>query len=160
MKKELVESKHENEIIVISDIYGWNAIPFAEGKNAIYLDARELASLDFEDNIHEQFISGGIDRAAEYLASYQAKTVIGLSVGGVIAWRAVLKGMIVDKFIGISATRLRFEQVKPNCKIALFYGQDDEFKPSSKWFKTHNLDYTLIPNKGHDIYKDPMLLKL
>ena len=154
------DEKEKIDFLILSDIHGWFDIPMNLKKGVLFLDSRELGEVDPNGEVHNEFIKEGIDKAAEKLASYQAKTVIGLSIGGVIAWRAVLRGMQVDKLIGISATRLRFETNKPDCDIELFYGENDEFAPKKEWFSAFGLNYTIIAGGNHNIYKKPQFLNL
>jgi len=155
-----VNVKRKAEIIVISDIHGWNDLKLTMKENVYFLDSRVLGEVNKDGDCHKEFIEGGIDKAAKELAKYKAKTVIGLSVGGVIAWRAVLKGMKVDNLIAISATRLRFETLKPKCNIELFFGEKDEFKPNSAWLRAIDVDYTIVPDGEHNIYKKAQFLNL
>ena len=66
--------------------------------------------------------------------------ILGFSIGGYIAWKAALEGLKVRNLTAVSATRLRFETTKPDCKIALIYGEHDTFQPSIDWYNRIELD--------------------
>ncbi len=106
------------------------------------------------DQIHNQFVTFGIDHAVKALlaAEHNAKICIGCSVGGVIAWRAALQGLRIDKLITISSTRLRYEVETPLCQVENYFGEHDPYKPNTAWLSTiGKVTSTLIPG-GHDIY--------
>ncbi len=98
-----------------------------------------LMDLDLSDNskncIHAQFVNGGIKRAARKLCrkEKQAVNVMAFSVGGVIAWKAALQVLPVKRLYAISATRLRYETKKPDCKCTLYFGEEDGYKPTVNW---------------------------
>jgi hypothetical protein len=141
------------EYLVISDLNGWNSIDLPDSKSVKRHDVRDLGGINLEKDIHKQFVSGGIDRAASELLSYSANIVIGLSVGGVIAWKAIQKGWPVKELIAISSTRLRFEKDKPPCLTKLYFGEKDIFIPSASWFSKMSLPFTIITNEDHELYK-------
>jgi pimeloyl-ACP methyl ester carboxylesterase len=147
------EQMKKVEYLIISDLNGWNSIDLPDSNGVKKLDARDLGRIDLEKDIHQQFVSGGIDRAASVILSYSANTVIGLSVGGVIAWRAMQKGWDVKELIAISSTRLRFEKDKPPCLTKLYFGEKDTFRPSESWFTEMKVPYTIIASEDHDLYK-------
>jgi hypothetical protein len=141
------------DYLVISDLNGWNDIDLGDRSGVLRVDARELANLDLEKDMHEQFISGGIERAADELLKYSAGRIIGLSVGGVIGWRAIQKGWVVEELIAISSTRLRFEKEKPPCLTKLYFGEQDSFRPSDSWFSDMEVPFTIIADEDHELYK-------
>jgi len=156
------------EINIISDLWGsrksnWLA-HFREllspRYKINYIDAGTLADIDMEpytqERLHEQFVEFGIIRAAEKLLenNNNPKIYIGTSVGGIIAWKAGLKGLKIDKLITISATRLRYETKKPDCPIYNYFGQADPHKPEMKWMNTIGQETSKIIQGGHDIYKN------
>ncbi|WP_221391702.1 hypothetical protein [Dyadobacter sp. NIV53] len=108
-----------------------------------------------EEQIHEQFIKGGIDTAAELLINYEVETVdvLAFSVGGTI-WKAGLNGLKIRNLYLVSATRIRYEVEKPDCNISLYYGEFENFKPSQFWFESMNLNYISIKDGGHNIYSN------
>lgn len=150
----------KNKIIILSDIHGWLPDYCRDMPNVICIDSRELAKIDLTCDVHSQFISGGLDYAASLLSQESADLVIGLSVGGTIAWRAALLGMKCRKLIAISATRLRFEPQKPECELNLIYGEKDPFRPTNEWFEKLNLSFNVIDNASHEVYKELEILTL
>lgn len=162
----------KKEIILITDIWGTSNADWLEQyvlslqssyKVSIF-DSHKLGMIDTSDlsekAIHEQFINGGIDRAVEKLINQRPAvfSVIGFSIGGLIAWKACLQGFEVETLVAVSSTRLRYEKEKPNCNIFLIYGQEDKFKPDENWFKTLNVNHTIIEEEGHEVYKDNKII--
>lgn len=163
------------QLIVVSDIHGW------EGSNwhhrikdlwekkfdVNFLDSLELASLEKEKNrekehIHQKFLNGGIDKAADKLISHtnKAAIVLGFSIGGLIAWKAAVRSNCFQHLIAISSTRLRFETQKPKLDLDLYFGENDPYKPDEVWFRTMKTSPHIIPNEGHDFYTLPNFLEI
>ena len=80
--------------------------------------------------------------------------ILAFSIGGTIAWKAGLKGLKINNFIAISSTRLRYETIKPNCKLKLYFGENDQNKPLAIWSKTLNIDLEIVENEDHEMYKN------
>jgi hypothetical protein len=109
-----------------------------------------------QDSRHQAFIQRGIDAAAEKLiVRYPAgvQFALGLSVGGVILWRAALKGLSIGNLLCFSSTRLRFEKNAPHCSVSLYFGEHDKFRPDAKWFQDRGLQMSLVPGTGHEFYR-------
>jgi dienelactone hydrolase len=128
-----------------------------------YYDATILAgiptTISKKEDIHTHFVNDGIDKASSAL-SEQVENIdylIGLSIGGAIAWRYALKNP-PQHLIGISATRLRKEVEKPNCSLELYYGLSDKYKPNQEWFNRLHIKEVNYINGGHDIYMDRELI--
>ncbi|MEL6944601.1 MAG: alpha/beta hydrolase, partial [Bacteroidota bacterium] len=68
-------------------------------------------------------------------------SILAFSIGGTIAWKAALKGLKIKSLWAFSATRLRYEVERPNIPIQLFFGQKDEYRPSSNWFDRREIEY-------------------
>jgi dienelactone hydrolase len=123
-----------------------------------YYDVLELAEIDSdnltENEIHNQFLIGGIDKAVEYLLKLETKevAVLGFSIGGTIAWKASIKGLNVTHLFAVSSTRLRYEVKAPNGNIKLYFGKKDPNKPNSKWFMDFNLENEILVNQDHQLY--------
>ena len=157
-----------NKIIIISDLWGSGRSRWVEHFRRIlesnysiqFYDACLLGSVDTryydERLIHQQFVEFGIDQAADKLiAQNEINAVyIGCSVGGVIAWRAGLKGLPMKKLITISSTRLRRESQKPKCEVINFFGKEDEYKPEDIWLNSLGFGQSFSIDGGHDIYAD------
>ncbi|MFT7453233.1 MAG: hypothetical protein ACI9VN_003971 [Patescibacteria group bacterium] len=80
--------------------------------------------------------------------------VLAFSVGATIAWKAMLAGLKVDRFYGVSGTRLRYETEKPDAVIELLYGESDLYKPKEDWFKQLNIRAYILKEAGHELYKE------
>lgn len=156
-----------NRLIILSDLFGnidldwynhYLSILKEHFEVKIY-DCCKLAEINLEDfseeQIHKQFINGGIEKAVCNLLKNEKGTVniLGLSIGGTIAWKAACKGFNVLNFFAISSTRLRFENNKPSCKIELFFAENDIYIPNNEWFKNLQLNKNIYKNESHDFYK-------
>lgn len=156
------------KLIILSDLWGsiksdW--LPhytetLKEHFEIEYYDCCELGEIDLrectEEKIHQQFMNGGVDRAIKNLLKKEADNinVLGFSIGGYIAWKSALEGLKVKKIIAISSTRLRYEKVKPQCEIDLFYSENDKFKPESDWYNRLELKEKIFNNEVHDFYRN------
>lgn len=124
----------------------------------VYYDSAELASIDTdmltEEYLHQQYINGGIDRAVESLINREKEevSVLGFSIGGTIVWKAGLAGLKIKNLTAVSSTRLRHENMKPNTKINLYYGELDPVIPDINWFARHGLDKKLFEQENHTCY--------
>jgi dienelactone hydrolase len=87
-----------------------------------------------------------------------AQHLLGLSVGGVIAWRFALQQPAVKTLTAFSATRLRYETEKPACTIQLYYGQKDPYQPQAEWYKQMGLYAEIVAGEGHDLYRNEILM--
>ena len=157
----------QNRLIIISDLWGtpksdWLQlyIPVLEPYFDIkYYDSSKLAGLDTidytQENLHQQFVKGGIDRAVQRLSKLETGrlTILAFSIGGMIGWKAGLLGLSIDNFYAISATRLRYEKTTLNTNIYLFYGQKDPYQPNKEWFNLHHLNKNTFSNETHECYK-------
>ena len=144
--------KNKPDILLLSDLWGkensdWMDLylqPLSEYFKITYYDCSELAEVDksiyTEEHLHKQFVKGGIENAVENLLNKENKffTIVGFSIGGLIAWKACLSQLSTNNLYAISSTRLRYETIKPSTNIELFYGVDDQHKPSEEWFNQLN----------------------
>lgn len=154
-------------IVLLSDLWGTQNSDWVRYYTAIleqhfdtqFYDCCELGNVDksnhSQENRHNQFLQGGIERAVEILLQIETETVdvLGLSIGGTIAWKACLSGLKVENLYAISSTRLRYETQKPMVKINLFYGENDENKPQNNWFELMEIPMKLFKNQAHEMYK-------
>jgi hypothetical protein len=155
-------------LIILSDLWGkekseWvsNYVELLKEKFEIqYYDCCELGAIDktnyIEENLHSQFVNGGIEKAVENLLKTEKNQidVLAFSIGGTIAWKATLKGLNVRKLFAVSSTRLRYENEIPNGIIKLYYGENDSNKPSDDWFGKYSIDFEIVKNKEHDFYTE------
>lgn len=153
-------------LIILSDISGihpsnWiqNYVAALSSNYDIRLyDSCEIGKIDTNsinvDIRHLQFINGGIDVAVKKLIELEKNEIdiLAFSIGGTIAWKAALAGLKVKNLYAVSATRLRLETAKPDCKINLFYGEKDDFKPALTWFKKIELIAKIIEKGNHTFY--------
>ena len=155
-------------LIILSDLWGIEKSNWVSGyvellKNEFeiqYYDCGELGGIDksnyTEKNLHNQFINGGIEKGVENLLKREENQidVLAFSIGGVIAWKAGLKGLNLRKLFVISSTRLRYEKEIPNGVIKLFYGENDNNKPNDNWLEKYSIDFEIIENKEHNFYTE------
>ena len=158
----------KQKLVILSDLWGkrkmdwwrfyYDALePYFD---ISFYDCAELAGIDItvidEKELHEQFTNGGIDKAVQKLIDLEKERImiLAFSIGGVIAWKYVLKTSSVVTLYCISSTRLRKEKVKPEGEIHLWYGANDMFKPSLAWFDENKIEPVILRSKGHELYKD------
>ncbi|MNE20864.1 hypothetical protein D3C80_1140070 [compost metagenome] len=156
------------KLIILSDLWGkeksnWvsDYVELLKDKFEIqYYDCCELGGIDktdyTEENIHSQFVNGGIEKAVENLLKAEKNqiNILAFSVGGTIAWKAALKGLNTNGFLAVSSTRLRYETKVPDCNIRLYFGERDSSKPDKDWFEKHAIDFEILKNKEHDFYTE------
>jgi pimeloyl-ACP methyl ester carboxylesterase len=155
-------------LIILSDLWGkekskWVAgyVDLLNDKFEIqYYDCCDLGGIDktnyTEENLHGQFVNGGIEKAVERLLKAEKNQidVLAFSIGGTIAWKVTLKGLNVRNLLAVSSTRLRYENEIPNGIIKLYYGENDSNKPSNDWFEKYSIDFEIIKNKEHSFYTE------
>lgn len=158
----------KNRLIILSDLWGmtdasWVSMyvdKLLDDFKVVFYSSCELAEMReknlSEEERHHFFVNGGIEKAVKNLIELEKErlSVLAFSIGGIIAWKACLKGLDVESFYAISATRLRHETEKPKSKIALCYGKKDTYRPNSNWFKNMEVNYSIIPKKAHEMYKE------
>lgn len=160
-------------LIILTDLWGLDKAEWLNQyvdnlKDSFYIriyDSCDLGSVDkyvdSKEELHSQFISGGIEKAAMTLLKKEKQKVnlLGFSIGGVIAWKTALLGLKTNKMILISSTRLRYEILKPRCDIKLYYGEHDHHKPSQDWFDSQKVECRIIPKGEHNVYRDSDMIK-
>jgi hypothetical protein len=163
----------KKRLVILSDLWGLKEAEWMDCYLKIlspyfeieFFDSRKLVDLDLTDNsegrLHARFVNGGIDRGVYKLGLQEKETIIVLafSVGGVIAWKAGLKGLRISTLYAISSTRLRYEKEKPDCKCSLYFGANDRYKPDVEWFRDLELDLNLIDDQEHELYHDEEFAK-
>lgn len=160
-------------LVVLSDMWGvkkglWITSYLAylqQYYDIVFYDVQKLAHIDLTvccaENLHEAFENGGIDTAVAHLMrkEKQASHYLAFSTGGTIAWKAKFKGLPMKSLYTVSATRIREEMAKPECKTSLLYGGDDPFKPKMAWAQMVGADFEIIPNFGHELYSDDKIIE-
>jgi pimeloyl-ACP methyl ester carboxylesterase len=153
-------------LIILSDLWGkqksdWVSDYVEQLKDKFeiqFYDCCELGAIDrtiyTEENLHIQFVNGGIETAIENLLESEKNKidVLAFSIGGTIAWKAALRGLDVRNLVAVSSTRLRYVEDIPSGKIKLYYGEKDINTPSSNWFEKHSINFEIIKNKEHNFY--------
>lgn len=159
----------KEKLIIISDLWGKEKAEWLTNYtkilkttfNITYYDSCELGNIDktvyHEENLHKQFVNGGIENAVDTLIKLEKQPIhiLAFSIGGTIAWKY---GMISKNIISltcISSSRLRKETKKPEGKLFLYFGENDKFKPPKKWFEILKIAYEILPNKEHLMYCEP-----
>ena len=162
------------KLLLLSDLWGFQDEAWSQDYIAALqhhhevtlFDSPQLAGINVkgqsQDTIHRQLINGGIETAVQQLRAQVPQSIdmiIGCSVGGVIAWKAILAGLQTKKLVAISATRLRHETQKPDGDIVLYYGEQDKYRPSAEWSQSLQVTTHLLPGVGHDVYKERHFIK-
>lgn len=162
-----MQNKKKQRLIILSDLWGKEKSNWVTYYTSIlkdhfdvkYYDSCVLGEIDTsevtEEKLHDQFVSGGIARAAKNLLQEEKENIIvlGFSIGGTIAWKACNSGLKAQSLFAISSTRLRYETQKPSGKIELIYGEDDAYKPSNSWFEILAIKKNFYNQEGHELYK-------
>jgi hypothetical protein len=161
------------KLVVISDIWGakkglWmtSYLSYLQQYFAItYYDIQQLAKIDqdvdSEEELHNTFLNGGIDKAVSQLIKSEKEPChyLAFSTGGTIAWKANLKGLPMKSLYVVSATGIRSEHKKPDVPLSLVYGEEDSNRPSEDWFKDRSLDKEILPHFGHELYAVEKVIK-
>ena len=155
-----------NRLLLLSDLWGkrrWDwmhhyASRLEDHFDVVPYDCCTLAEIDLSDyseaSIHHQFTHGGIERAVKALRDKEKGTVhvLGFSIGGLIAWKAILDGLRAESLTALSSTRLRYEDRRPACTIRLLFAEHDTYRPTDDWFSKHNLDMHIHKQADHGFY--------
>lgn len=157
----------KQRILLLSDLWGkekssWITYysKYLESSFEVkYYDSLALAEINTnpytEENLHQQFLNGGVEKAVKNLLKIETEEVIilGFSIGGLIAWKAWRAGLKTQSLFAISATRLRYETQSPKGLIQLFYGEEDPYKPKEHWFQKMPIKKQLFPKMNHELYR-------
>jgi len=155
-------------VVILSDLWGkeksnWVMYYIELLKDKLdvqYYDCCDLGGIDktiyTEENLHSQFINGGIEKAVANLLKTEMNQidVLAFSIGGTIAWKAALRGLDIRRLFAVSSTRLRYENEIPKSILKLYFAENDNYKPTNDWFEKHSIDIEIIKNKEHDFYTD------
>ncbi|MEP5547665.1 MAG: hypothetical protein ABJP59_17960, partial [Maribacter dokdonensis] len=60
---------------------------------------------------------------------------------------------------GVSPTRIRKMNDRPNIPFQLVYGANDEFRPSEEWGDKLGVEMEVLPGYGHTLYTDEKIIK-
>lgn len=155
-------------LLILSDLWGldqWYDLyteRLSHFFNVQLIDCCELGGIVKipleEKSLHHQFINGGINQAVNRLNEIiESPThLLGLSVGGSIAWNCALNNPLIESVTCVSSTRLRKEIVKPSCATVLYYGEHDIHQPKKDWYQKLFLSPCItFSNEKHQAYKKP-----
>ena len=154
------------KLLILSDLFGFDNSSWIKiyeellksDFQLVFYDSCKLAGINnvdlTEEELHSQFINGGINSAVNELLKLENEelNVLAFSIGGTIGWKAALKGLKINRLYAVSSTRLRYETKRPSCIIQLIFGEKDAFKPENVWFKKLNIEAEIIENGQHEIY--------
>lgn len=158
----------KNRLIILSDLWGVRKSAWLNNYTNIlndrfdiqYYDSCILGEIDISDyngeNLHQQFVNGGIEIAVDNMMKLEKDPidVFAFSIGGVIAWKFGIRSDNLKTLTCVSSTRLRKEIKRPKGRVDLYYGNEDDYKPSQEWLDDMNVHYEIILNRGHDLYTD------
>lgn len=161
------KGKPMKKLIVISDLWGvkqsqwWQYYTETLSKHfeVIFYDACQLGKIDVsqytEAVLHQQFMDGGVLQSVQNLTYKEKETfaILGFSIGGYIAWRALHSGLKAQHLVAVSSTRLRYETVSPKAQLHLFYGKKDHHLPSTAWYDTMKTSPYLFDEAYHNFYQ-------
>ncbi|MDP5229547.1 MAG: hypothetical protein NWQ38_04075 [Cellulophaga sp.] len=160
-------------LVIISDMWGtkkglWITSYLGylqQHYDIVFYDCQELANINLtvenHENLHKEFVNGGIDTAVKHLLKRENKPshYLAFSMGGTIAYKAGLLGLPIKSLYAISATRVRFENEIANFSKKLLFGSNDTFKPEATWEKNTQNKISLAHNFGHELYSDEKMIK-
>lgn len=160
----------KKRLIILSDLWGrekseWiiNYTQILENYfDIVYYDSCELGEIDKSkytaNNLHNQFINGGIEKAVERLSEIEKEKVniLAFSIGGTIAWKYGIKTDNIDALICVSSTRLRYEKSKPKGRLKLYLGSKDGHIPGKRWFENMQPNYEILTEQKHIFYAQPV----
>jgi len=132
--------------------------------NIVFYDIQQLSNIDLtiqsKENLHTAFVESGIDTAVAHLLKKEKSPshYLAFSTGGTIAYKAALKGLPMKSLYAASATRIRMENLKPECPTTLLFGGNDTYKPNDEWVEKLDTQLELIPNFGHECYTDEKVI--
>lgn len=164
---DINQTESKQQIILLSDLWGKEKSDWVKYYTdilsryfeVIYYDSCDLGEIDksdySEENLHRQFVSGGIDKAANALLKKDSYSVnvLAFSIGGTIAWKAHFLGLKTNSIFSVSSTRLRYETQKPSGIIETIFGVNDAFKPDAQWFQKLEIKEISFENEGHELYQ-------
>ena len=159
----------KSKLIILSDLFGkadsdWRSMyyDYLSSKFKItFLDSKALAEInintDNQEDIHKSFVEYGIGTAVENIIQTETGVIniLAFSIGGFIAWKAILNGLKVNNLWAVSSTRLRYETEKPNSNTTLFFGKNDPYIPKTDWFNTLDIKHHIFEGKAHTMYSEP-----
>ena len=158
----------KKNLLILSDIRGISKATYLQGffdiLQAQYsieiLDTPALGGVKIDgkeqSQIHTDMLATGVDCAVKKLLVRQSVTgILAFSIGGWVAWRAMLQALKVDKLVAVSATRLRYEERWPEQgSIHLMYGGADPYRPKQYWPTAKNITTEVLTGQPHTLYEN------
>lgn len=129
-----------------------------------YYDIQQLSNIDVvvnsAENVNRAFVEGGIDAAVKNILNKEKEPAhyLGFSTGGTIAWKAGLAGLPMKSLYTVSATRIRAEEMKPDCNTVTLFGDQDMYRPKLDWHQNVGVKSNLIKDFGHTMYTDEKII--
>tara|TARA_R110002051_G_scaffold254534_1_gene313487 strand:- start:874 stop:1419 length:546 start_codon:yes stop_codon:yes gene_type:complete len=160
-------------LVIVSDMWGtkkslWITSYLGylqQHYDIVFYDCQELANIDLtvetHENLHREFVNGGIDTASAHLLKRERipSHYLAFSTGGTIVYKAGLFGLPIKSLYAISATRVRVESEKPDFLTHFLFGSNDSYKPTEEWSKEMNVEMELVNDFGHELYTDEKIIK-
>lgn len=156
----------KSRLLILSDLWGkersdwlkYYTEPLSQKFHIQYYDCCELGGINTsdytEEELHRQFVQGGIDKAVVQLTALEREPVhiLAFSIGGTIAWKFGLITGNLQSLYAVSSTRLRYEHQKPRGYLKLFYGVNDPFVPEQGWLDRMQIPYKIFSGQEHTLY--------
>ncbi|QBA63353.1 hypothetical protein [Muriicola soli] len=113
------------------------------------------------ENLYDAFRDGGRDYAVAQLLKKETKPAHYLTfcAGGTVAWLAAQQGLPMKSLYAVSPIDLPLEAPKPDCPVRLLFGGKDKDIPSSDWADKKSVSLEVMPQYGHELYSDEMVIK-
>ncbi len=162
-------------LVVLSDMWGirkglWVTSYLGylqQHYDIVYYDCQELAQINIEneteENLHDAFVSGGIDTAVMELlkkeGNAKSSRYLAFSTGGTIAYKAGLAGLPIKFLYAVSATRIRKEIQKPLFNTRFIYGSNDKFRPTDVWASNLDVELSIMEGFDHNFYSEEKIMK-
>ena len=162
------------KLLLLSDLWGWDHAEWSlqyqhelmSSFDVILYDSCTLGDVNNssleQEVLHHQFIQVGIDSAVAKLKALEKDPahILAFSIGGIIAWKYALETNLPLSLTCVSSTRLRKEAQKPACPITIYYGDQDDYRPSQQWFDQWDVNSNILINQGHEMYRNPEVVSL
>lgn len=163
-------------LVLLSDLWGaersawWQLYTnlLSPYYNLLWLDSCALGVINTvpytQEHLHQQFVTGGINKAVDAMLQQGTQwpappTILAFSIGGTIAWKAIQRGLMIDRFFAVSATRLRYEETPLQANGCLWYGDDDNFRPSADWLTQQQLSTAILAGYEHECYQNERVVQ-
>lgn len=161
-----------DRLVVISDIWGakkgmWitSYLGYLQQYfDIVYYDSQQLADIDIvnytPEEVTQALEQGGMDTAITQLLMKERvpSHYLSFCCGGLIAWKAALKGLPVKSLYAISPMNIHLETVRPDVPVTLLFGENQEDRPSEAWADQMNVPIEVVPKFGRQLYTDEKII--